>query len=143
MKTNAHKKSKVKNCFFFNSTELNPKLLITRYTMQKQSTFKLSLKVTQSTCIFIDKCRLNSILKSFFSGFRMQGAFWGLYLYNWKIFREKKEIFFTHPSIHTLCSYSWNHRPDFCKTRQKFLVACSIIEKSEIRNHSILTKLIL
>ena len=69
------KKKKIKiKIFFFSSTELKPELLMTECTMQK-SAIKLSHKVAQSTSIFIDKYRFNSILRKKFRGFRMQGAF--------------------------------------------------------------------
>ena len=83
-----------KNCFFFSSIELNPELLTTECTVQKQRAIKLSQKVAQSTSISTDKYRFNSILTKNSDGLRMQGAFWDLYLHYWKVFRKKWNDFF-------------------------------------------------
>ena len=92
LENNLEKKTKnqLSNFFFFSSTEFNPEFSTTECTMQKQSAIKLSHKVAQSTSIFINKYRFNSILKKNFDGFCMQCAFWDLYLHDWKVLRRKK-----------------------------------------------------
>ena len=66
--------------FFYSSTEINPELLTTECTMQKQKTTKLSQKFAESRFIFMCKYWFNKSSKKIFGGFCMQGAFWGLYL---------------------------------------------------------------
>ena len=80
-KNNLGKKITLKIVFMFSSTELNSELFTTEYTIQKQNAIELSEKVAQSTSIFVDKYRFNSILKKNFGAFHMQGAFSGLYVH--------------------------------------------------------------